>query len=102
MTRTYYVGVHDFFDSKLMQLYHVYHFHNIYNDIFNLDYTDFGDCFGESTSMKDPEDDYESFRYDGRIEVIDTLDNVEIPINFTHPGKADREYFDTFINVLVG
>jgi hypothetical protein len=52
--------------------------------------------------MKYPEEDYESFRYGGRIDVIDTPEHIEIPINFTHPGKADRECFEAFINAFQG
>jgi hypothetical protein len=92
----FFVGVHDYFDNKLKQWFHTYHFHIHYYDIFHLDFTDNGDCFGKSLVMEDPDSDYESFRFGGIIKSID------IPENFTKHGKVSRNDFDAYMNVNNG
>jgi hypothetical protein len=92
----YYVGVHDYFDSKLNQWFHTYHFHNNYDDVFRLNFTDNYDSFGCSPFMNNPEDDFESFRCGGIIELIN------IPENFTNSGKSSRDYFDACMNANNG
>jgi hypothetical protein len=95
----YHFGVHDFYYHSLNQWSSVFHFHED-NNIFRLGRTDNGDCWGESIALRcsnfELTEDYESFRYGGRI-YADSK-----PSDFEKPEITDRSEVEAYINLYDG
>jgi hypothetical protein len=105
MFRTIYVGVHDWYDCRLHQWFHTYHFHQHSKNMFKLGLTENGDAFGRSAFMEDPDEDYESFAYGGEIKLLrchNCLGFHNTYKNFTLPGKVSRDEFEDYMDANNG
>lgn len=95
----FYFGVHDYWDMH--KWINIWHFHEIYEDMFTLGKTDHRDGFGMSgifgvSGISNPDHEYESFRYGGEIHCN------RIPENIVKKGRANRSEVERFASLHNG